>query len=193
MRGEIALRLQAKNRHTDIVSVRYWVDAVLDITAKQIEVPDVPTVGGRARVNRIIRAVCETEPADPDREDTVCIGVYDLEYIVAAELEALILAEDPLAQQPAAIPRLANCGRYTATDNTGQHYYLNHANTWQAFQGQQPADVDEKYAELIYAVANKYPGESRHETALRYIRQAESADHGDAQAATQPGGSDNDQ
>lgn len=50
------------------------------------------------------------------------------------------VATDPaLAQQPAAIPRLANCGRYTATDNTGQHYYLNHANTWQTFQGQQPA------------------------------------------------------
>ena len=44
-----------------------------------------------------------------------------------------------LAQQPTAIPRLANCGKYTATDNNGQHYYLNHANTWQAFQGQQPA------------------------------------------------------
>ena len=58
---------------------------------------------------------------------------------------------------------------------------------------QQRTAVDEKYAELIYAVASKYPGESRHETALRYIRQAESADHGDAQAATQSGGSDNDQ
>lgn len=55
---------------------------------------------------------------------------------------------------------------------------------------QQPAAVDEKYAELIYAVANKYPDESRHETALRYIRQAESVDHGDAQAATQPGGAE---
>jgi hypothetical protein len=39
-------------------------------------------------------------------------------------------------------------------------------------QGQADA-VDDKCAELIYAVGNKYPGESRHETALRYIRQAE--------------------
>jgi hypothetical protein len=30
-----------------------------------------------------------------------------------------------------------------------------------------------KYHELLYAVGTKYPGESRHETALRYIRQAE--------------------
>lgn len=31
-----------------------------------------------------------------------------------------------------------------------------------------------RYDELIFAVANKYPGESRHETALRYIRAMES-------------------
>ena len=30
-----------------------------------------------------------------------------------------------------------------------------------------------KYEELIMAVGNKYPGETRHETALRYIKQAE--------------------
>lgn len=40
-----------------------------------------------------------------------------------------------------------------------------------------------KYAELIYAVGNKYPGETRHETALRYIRQAENRDLGPAQQA----------
>ena len=31
----------------------------------------------------------------------------------------------------------------------------------------------ELYKELIYAVASKFPGESRHQTALRYIRNAE--------------------
>lgn len=31
----------------------------------------------------------------------------------------------------------------------------------------------EKYHELIMAVGNKYEGETRHETALRYIKQAE--------------------
>ena len=36
-------------------------------------------------------------------------------------------------------------------------------------------DVEAKYAELLYAVASKFPHESRHETALRYIRQRESA------------------
>jgi len=35
------------------------------------------------------------------------------------------------------------------------------------------ADVAAKYQELLTAVGNKYQGESRHETALRYIQQAE--------------------
>ena len=33
--------------------------------------------------------------------------------------------------------------------------------------------VEDRYAELILAVINKYPNETRHQTALRYIRQAE--------------------
>jgi len=41
-------------------------------------------------------------------------------------------------------------------------------------------ETSAKYAELILAVAHKYPNESRHETALRYIQQAER--HGDATA-----------
>lgn len=34
-------------------------------------------------------------------------------------------------------------------------------------------DIARKYNELLYAVAKKYPGETRHETALRYIRERE--------------------
>ena len=53
--------------------------------------------------------------------------------------------------------------------------------------GQQAGvDVRAKYDELLYAVGNKYPGESRHETALRYIRQAESNVCGPTQADTAP-------
>ena len=33
--------------------------------------------------------------------------------------------------------------------------------------------VKDLYYELLYAVGKKYPGESRHETALRYIQSAE--------------------
>jgi hypothetical protein len=35
------------------------------------------------------------------------------------------------------------------------------------------AALVEKYDELLYSVGNKYPNESRHETALRYIRNSE--------------------
>ena len=35
------------------------------------------------------------------------------------------------------------------------------------------AALEGQYYELLYAVANKYPDETRHQTALRYIRQAE--------------------
>ena len=34
-------------------------------------------------------------------------------------------------------------------------------------------EVEKQYHELLYAVGNKYEGESRHQTALRYIQQAE--------------------
>lgn len=39
------------------------------------------------------------------------------------------------------------------------------------------------YYELLYAVSRKYPGETRHETALRYIREAE-AQYGQAGEAS---------
>ena len=35
------------------------------------------------------------------------------------------------------------------------------------------AELREKYNELLYAVGNKHPDETRHQTALRYIQQAE--------------------
>jgi hypothetical protein len=40
-----------------------------------------------------------------------------------------------LASYPSPIPRLPNCGRYIAQDNKGQWHYLNHAGTWQCYQG----------------------------------------------------------
>ena len=35
------------------------------------------------------------------------------------------------------------------------------------------SDVSAKYHQLVFAVRRCFPGESRHETALRYIREAE--------------------
>ena len=33
--------------------------------------------------------------------------------------------------------------------------------------------IEAKYHELLYAVERKFPGETRHQTALRYIKEAE--------------------
>ena len=46
-------------------------------------------------------------------------------------------------------------------------------------------ELQEKYSELIMAVAQKFPDESRHETALRYIQQRESTCHGPEQASAE--------
>lgn len=44
----------------------------------------------------------------------------------------------------------------------------------QALQSKQGGDdYKSKYYELLYQVSNKHPNETRHETALRYLRQAE--------------------
>jgi hypothetical protein len=42
--------------------------------------------------------------------------------------------------------------------------------------------LQKKYNELIMAVGNKYPNETRHETALRYIQQAERTNNQPCQA-----------
>ena len=42
-------------------------------------------------------------------------------------------------------------------------------------------EMSNKYHELIFAVQNKHPNETRHETALRYIKQAELS-HGTGEA-----------
>jgi hypothetical protein len=50
--------------------------------------------------------------------------------------------------------------------------------------------VAEKYNELIYAVARKFPNETRHQTALRYIRSAEELVCGPAQSIKPTSASD---
>ena len=43
---------------------------------------------------------------------------------------------------------------------------------------------EDRYFELLYAVSKKYPGETRHQTALRILRAADAQDPG--QAAKEP-------
>lgn len=54
---------------------------------------------------------------------------------------------------------------------------------WNARPAQQVPGLTDAYNELIYAVERKSPGESRHQTALRYIRAAEVATMSSASAA----------
>ena len=49
------------------------------------------------------------------------------------------------------------------------------------------------YDELIMAVGNKYPGETRHQTALRYIQRAEEPSNVPAKAALTPAGGGQDE
>jgi len=50
----------------------------------------------------------------------------------------------------------------------------------------QSPDFEKLYNELLYAVARKFPGESRHATALRYIREAEARGSGTAASSSAP-------
>jgi hypothetical protein len=58
---------------------------------------------------------------------------------------------------------------------------------WTAYTSKELSDMAEKYRTLYYAlvmeVGNRSSDESRHETALRYIREAESNTGGPANAA----------
>lgn len=55
-------------------------------------------------------------------------------------------------------------------------------------QPQPPSDLQKRYNELLYAVERKWEGEDRHETALRYIREAEAGNvEGPCNAQPQPG------
>ena len=50
--------------------------------------------------------------------------------------------------------------------------------------GAQIKELQAKYYELLYGVMSKFPNETRHETALRYIRNAETHDNGPAKCET---------
>lgn len=51
----------------------------------------------------------------------------------------------------------------------------------------EPSERETLYNELILAVGNKYPGETRHQTALRYITNAERTHGPSADAAYKEG------
>jgi hypothetical protein len=52
-----------------------------------------------------------------------------------------------------------------------------------ALEAQRKPLTDELYNELLFAVGSKYPDETRHQTALRYIKRAEMRSASPAKAA----------
>jgi hypothetical protein len=75
------------------------------------------------------------------------------------------------------------CPRLLMEKPEGQRLYGLH---WRELQARL-AEAERQYMELIYAVGRKFPGETRHQTALRYIQQAETAEVHAAMAADSAG------
>lgn len=75
-------------------------------------------------------------------------------------------------------PRGCNCGQCPSPPN----------GPYTEPEGTPPEAAKDAYQELIMSIGNKHPGESRHETALRYIRSAEQTVYGkDAQEVGEDG------
>ena len=105
--------------------------------------------------------------------------------ILQAEIERLRAALAEHDAQPAAEPALkprpikllycCKCGRVKTDavmgpcDECGNAEFVSQE---KYASGARPSEPD-PYQALLYAVSQKYPGETRHETALRYIRQAQ--------------------
>ncbi len=65
------------------------------------------------------------------------------------------------------------CGPGFDDDERGYWYSPRRVRELLAAERELRWKLREQYNELLYAVGNKYYGETRHQTALRYIRQAE--------------------
>ena len=73
-------------------------------------------------VNRIVRSVCETEPADPDRPDSVCISVAELQAIIEVHVTArdTVADESPMAKMADALREKAHQERQAYQDSRVQ-------------------------------------------------------------------------
>ncbi len=63
---------------------------------------------------------------------------------------------------------LADLDWILSQDDPRKHVSVSFLESCRAALAERDAER-EKYQELLYAVASKFPGESRHQTALRYI------------------------
>ena len=114
-----------------------------------------------------LRAENERLKANLERHMEVIVKGREANEALQKELAAL------KASEPVAI----TCAALTPGDVGYIRTLVNLPLEAKLFATPQPASEDARdaarYRELIYAVRSKYPDESCHETALRYIRQAE--------------------
>lgn len=95
------------------------------------------------------------------------------------EREVKATALRPLADKFQELTRQIDSGDYKLPKTIEDAEKITERYIDQAWQRIQPliaketSRVNEKYQELILAVGNKYPDETRHQTALRYIRSVE--------------------
>ena len=98
---------------------------------------------------------------------------------IEARLMASLAREDAYRDAIKAQPAEEPAGYFQVNEMWGLIEQVNIAfkgddGVFPLFRAPQPsAEVERKYHELLYAVQKKHPDESRHETALRYIQQAE--------------------
>jgi len=76
------------------------------------------------------------------------------------------------------IVELESMNRNQEAQITGRHQYVGQDYQYRLDRANERiAELERKYHELLFSVGNKYPHETRHETALRYIKQAEISSH----------------
>ena len=117
--------------------------------------------------------------ADWERENGTIAGIMPAEYENLMEsVRRLAITHSPRQAETAA----------KVEGGEGMRAFVENATKAIVDQAQQIADLKDelaacreqaidaaRYHELLFAVGNKYPGETRHQTALRYIRQMEDA------------------
>lgn len=107
-----------------------------------------------------------------DSHTVPVFGKSGINPIVFAQLVESAVLEKLKTQEPFAYFSINDYGAWEETSDPTAHALYEHPLP--------PDDVVQKYEELLYAVHRKFPDETRHQTALRYIKTAESPSYTNA-------------
>ncbi len=150
-----------------IETIRYWIAAYTDPASG-------PHFQGHGAVVQLMREYLATRAALPEER------TYSYRDMIAYGRLCWAVSRAAAPSETEPLPKVGTAEEMDAT---------------RAALAPPPAaaearDADsEKYRELLFAVSSKHPGETRHQTALRYIVERErAATEGAALAAHQKGG-----